>query len=416
MAMRRNDLTVSWSVQGNTKGEYIIKMEYESLKAFGWTADWQPKWLSVAEKYDGDRLKEGGYGAEVADGVHGFNGAARADGIEPARIVADYGQKYEIRSERGTSWAALSGKARLRCKEQRSYPGVGDWVAVKMMNEGDDAVIHEVLERKSLIVRQAAGFETKEQVIAANVDTLFIVCALNHDFNVRRIERYLIMAWNSGVNPVIVLSKSDLCEDVPSYVAETEMIAPGVPIISVSAHLGIGRERLEAYVSPGTTIALAGSSGSGKSTLINWLTGAEIQLTQEVREEDSRGRHTTTHRELFLLPQGGVLIDTPGMRELSIWDNDGGLERTFEDIEHLKEDCLFSDCQHRREKGCAVLQAVQDGTLDQKRLDNYHKMQREIQFQMRKERIAAKKNASRSSTGPKSGQRDRRGWRREIEE
>ncbi|WMT38850.1 ribosome small subunit-dependent GTPase A [Paenibacillus sp. D2_2] len=368
-------------------------MENHQLEAFGWTTEWQPKWRNIAEQYS----------------IKGQ--------IEPARIVADHGQKYEIRSERGTSWATLSGKARLKASEQRSYPGVGDWVAVKMMNEGDDAIIHEIVDRKSLIARQAAGFETKEQIIAANVDTLFIVCALNYDFNVRRLERYLIMAWNSGVNPIIVLSKSDLCEDIPSFIAETELIAPGVPVISVSAHLGIGRDQLETYVYPGTTIALAGSSGSGKSTIINWLTGAELQLTQEVREDDSRGRHTTTHRELFLLPQGGVLIDTPGMRELSIWDDDGGFERTFEDIEKLKEQCQFSDCQHRHEKGCAVLHAIDEGELDRKRLDNYHKMQREIRFQMRKERIAAKRNEGRSSTSSsKSGKRNRQSWRKEIEE
>jgi len=365
-------------------------LENHQLEAFGWTTEWQPKWRNIAEQYS----------------IKGQ--------IEPARIVADHGQKYEIRSERGTSWATLSGKARLKASELRSYPGVGDWVAVRMMNEGDDAIIHEIVERKSLIARQAAGFETKEQIIAANVDTLFIVCALNHDFNVRRLERYLIMAWNSGVNPVIVLSKSDLCEDIPSYIAETELIAPGVPVISISAHLGIGRELLESYVYPGTTIALAGSSGSGKSTMINWLTGTDQQLTQDVREDDSRGRHTTTHRELFLLPQGGVLIDTPGMRELSIWDDDGGLERTFEDIERLKEQCQFNDCEHRHEKGCAVLRAIDEGQLDRKRLDNYHKMQREIRFQMRKERIAAKRNSSTSSS--KSGRRNRQGWRKEIEE
>lgn len=367
------------------------KIQRTELIEFGWTASWDQKWEDVMSTFN----------------------HAEKETLRPARITTDYGQKYGILTAEGNKFGSLSGKARALFSEG-SKPGVGDWVIVKTNGDYDDALIHGVLERNSVISRQAAGFETKEQIIAANVDTLFIVCALNGDYNSRRLERYLIMAWNSGVNPVIVLSKSDLCEDLSSYLTETEAIAPGVPVIPVSAHYELGKEDLEVYTGSGKTVALVGSSGSGKSTMINWLTGESHQMTQEVREEDSRGRHTTTHREMFRLPEGGILIDTPGMRALSIWDDGEGISRTFEDIEQLAQQCRFTDCQHLKEVGCAVRVAIQTGELETKRLENYHKMLREIQFQVKKEAVAAKKstrNAKHSTTRDKKG-----GWRKEIED
>ncbi|WP_211745849.1 ribosome small subunit-dependent GTPase A [Paenibacillus sp. Marseille-Q4541] len=366
----------------------------KTLECWGWTEQWDQKWEKALEiiKADEDQIRA----------------------FEAARVVADFGQKYGIITSKGSRFASLTGKFRQKLNEGESKPGVGDFIVITSHGAEDDARVHAVLERSSVIARQAAGFETKEQIIASNVNTLFIVCALNGDYNVSRLERYLILAWNSGANPVIVLSKSDLCDDIESRLAETQSIAPGVPVFAVSARLGLGREQLEKYACSGQTVALTGSSGCGKSTIINWLTGREDQMTQEVREDDSRGRHTTTHRELFLLPDGGVIIDTPGMRELSIWDDGDGVSRTFDDIEQLAKQCFFDDCQHGQEKGCAVREAIDEGKMDPSRLINYQKMQREIAYQLRKEAVASKKNSKIAKNEPRRQKRG--GWRGEVEE
>lgn len=326
--------------------------------------------------------------------------------VEPGRIVADHGHKYRVITKRGEGWAEMSGKLLHEITDRSDHPAVGDWIALRYFSESEkDGIIHGILPRSSRISRRAAGSVPVEQMIAANVDVLLLVAALNFDFNLRRLERYLVMAWNSGASPVILLSKADLCEDPEHFVRETENIAPGVPVIAVSAIKDQGREELESLLRPGMTIALTGSSGAGKSTILNWLAGEEMQLTQGIRENDSRGRHTTTHREMFVLPQGAVMIDTPGMRELQLWDDaGGGWSEVFTDIEEFASQCRFGDCRHEREAGCAVQEALRNGELERKRFDNYRKTQRELKYQASKEQTrqrnerkpAAKKEARRS--------------------
>lgn len=341
-----------------------------------------------------------------------FDGIGLAD-ASPGRVVADHGHKYRIVTLRGEGWAELSGRIQHELGDRSAFPAVGDWIAVRLMAEGGtDGIIHGILPRASRISRRAAGSVPTEQMIAANVDVLLLVAALNLDFNLRRLERYLVMAWNSGANPVILLSKADLCDDPERYVRETESIAPGVPVIAVSAKEDRGREQLEALLRPGMTVALTGSSGAGKSTILNWLAGKEIQDTQEIREDDSRGRHTTTHRELFILPQGAVMIDTPGMRELGLWEDGGGWSEAFTDIEELGRNCRFADCRHEREEGCAVKAAVDSGELDPKRLENYRKTERELKYQASKEQVRQRND--RKGKGKKDARRGKGEERRRL--
>jgi ribosome biogenesis GTPase len=235
-----------------------------------------------------------------------------------------------------------------------------------------------VLPRKSAFIRKSPFNETKPQVLAANVDVVFIVAGLDNDFNLRRIERYLTLGWESGAQPVVLLTKADLCDDVDARVAEVEAIAFGVPVHAVSAPRGDGVDTVRSYVPPGRTAGLLGSSGVGKSTLVNALVGHELLPTQPVRESDSEGRHTTTHRELVLLPEGGLVLDTPGMRELQLWDADEGIAATFDDVEALIAQCRFTDCSHGEEPGCAVREAIKEGTLDKERFESWEKLQREL--------------------------------------
>lgn len=310
------------------------------------------------------------------------------DKYEVGRILLEHKHIYRIICNDGEYVAELSGKFRHEALSKGDYPAVGDWVYIKKLEEENKAIIHRVLQRKSSFARQEAGNRTVEQIIAANVDYLFLVNALNHDFNVRRIERYLLLAYESGAMPVIVLTKSDLCEDVEQKILETEVIAIGVPIFAVDSLQQAGIEFLHQFVAPGKTIALVGSSGAGKSTLLNALMGAEVAKTGGVREEDSKGRHTTTHRELFQLSSGGLVIDTPGMRELQLWEGSGAIHATFSDIEEFAKECRFRDCEHNSEPGCAVRMAIDDGIIAAERLQNYKKLQREIAYTMRKQNLA----------------------------
>lgn len=309
----------------------------------------------------------------------------KEQGYQAGRVALEHKKMYRVLSEDGEYLAEVSGKMRFNAVERGDYPAVGDWVVISARPLEQKATIHAVLPRRSKFSRKVAGLTTEEQIVASNVDTIFLVNALNADFNVRRIERYILSAWESGANPVIILSKADLCDDIPRMISEVESVALGVPILPISAEKNIGLDLLEPYLCEGKTIALLGSSGVGKSTLTNALMGYQKQEVKEVRKGDDHGRHTTTHRELIILEQGGILIDTPGMRELQLWEADEGLSQGFSDVESLAENCKFRDCTHQKEPGCAVQEAISNGTLDSERYSSYIKLQKELAYLERKE-------------------------------
>ena len=309
-------------------------------------------------------------------------------GLVPARVFRDLGV-YTVSTGDRELPAAASGRL-WRGDESAGRPAVGDWVAVRLPTLPEEpGLIRAILPRKSKFSRKAAGSRTEEQVVAANVDTVFLVTGLDGDYSLRRIERYLAVAWESGSDPVVVLNKADLAPNLDAVLREVEAVALGVPIHAVSARAGEGIDALAAYLKPGKTVSLLGSSGVGKSTIINRLLGSDIQRVREVRESDQTGKHTTTHRELFLVPTGGLVLDTPGMRELQLWDADEGIEAAFADIQELAEECRFGDCTHNGEPGCAVEEAVEAGTLDPARLESWRKLQREQhQVHLRQDALA----------------------------
>jgi ribosome biogenesis GTPase / thiamine phosphate phosphatase len=302
----------------------------------------------------------------------------------PARVVAQQRKYWRVAGDFGECWAEASGKLRLAADEGADWPAVGDWLAVEVHGDEVAAVIQEVLPRRSKFVRKSPGKKMEEQVIAANVDTALLVSALDGDFNPRRVERYLAQCWESGAKPVIVLNKADACAEVREKAAEMERAAVGTAVCVLSARTGQGFGELEEFLRPGQTLVLLGSSGVGKSTIANRLLGEAVQEVQPVRESDSRGRHTTTSRELFVLPGGALLMDTPGLREMQLWDAEDGVAQTFSDIDTLATQCRFVDCRHEEEPGCAVQAAVNAGTLDAARLENRRKLLREQEFLRRK--------------------------------
>jgi ribosome biogenesis GTPase / thiamine phosphate phosphatase len=309
-------------------------------------------------------------------------------GLVPGRVMRELRGAYELATgdpERPEMAASPAGRL-WHGEEGMGAPAVGDWVAVRPpASPSEPGLIRAVLPRRSKFSRKAAGARTDEQVVAANVDTVFLMMGLDRDFNPRRIERYLAAGWESGAEPVLVLSKADLADegpDGPNGIAErvrvVEEVALGaVPVLPVSARTGQGVAALAPFLLPGRTVSVLGSSGVGKSTLINHLLGREVQRTSEVRASDDRGRHTTTHRALFITPSGALLLDTPGMRELQLWEADEGLGTVFADIEELAEGCRFSDCAHEGTPGCAVEAAVAAGGLDPGRLESWRKLQKE---------------------------------------
>ncbi|SFS58828.1 ribosome small subunit-dependent GTPase A [Marininema halotolerans] len=306
----------------------------------------------------------------------------QADRMVKGRVTLEHRHLYRVQVEGGERLASISGKLRHQAVGRDGFPAVGDWVVLREGGDGR-AVIDAILPRKSKFTRREAGFHIDEQIVAANVDTVFLVMGLDQDFNLRRLERYLTVAWESGAMPVIVLTKADLCEDPDEKRMQVEQVALGVPVHVVSAFNGEGIDCMKRYLEYGRTVALTGSSGVGKSTLINRLADQELLATGEVRA-DGRGRHTTTHRELVLLPEGGLLLDTPGMRLLKVWENEGGVDHTFADILTWAEQCKFSDCCHEMEPGCAVQEAIDQGVLDSSRLQNYRKLGRELAYLERK--------------------------------
>jgi ribosome biogenesis GTPase len=302
--------------------------------------------------------------------------------VFPGRIIADYGQILRVITEKGE----LSVNRPISKIEDGLRIAVGDWVALQYSQETGAHDIRAVLIRMTKFSRAAAGIELKEQIVAANVDTIFLIQSLNKDFNIRRLERYMITAWESGARPVVVLTKSDCCGDVENKLSIVNTVFPGVEVHAISCLTGEGISDIRKYLAPGKTVALLGSSGVGKSTLLNYLAGKELLKTGEVREDDDRGRHTTTHRELFLLPEGGLILDTPGMRSLSLWEADTGMEAMFGDVEKLVTQCRFFDCKHEKEPGCAIKEALNNGTLERRRWESWSKLQKEmVNFEHRKE-------------------------------
>lgn len=292
-----------------------------------------------------------------------------------ARVIAQYRGKYKIVTEQGEMLAEISGKLRYDTEELAQYPAVGDYVMVGMQSEF--AVIHQVLTRKSLFVRKAVGMSGQAQPVAANVDIVFLCMSLNQNFNLNRMERYLSIAWDSGATPVIVLTKSDLCDDLPQAIAQVEKISCFSDVMTLSMFDTDICEKFQPYFRKNQTCAFIGSSGVGKSTLINTLLGDAVIETQEIGRGD-KGRHTTTGREMFPCPLGGVVIDTPGMREMGAESAD--LSKTFAEIDELAQHCHFRDCTHTNEPGCAVLAAVESGELDRRRLESYHKLEQETSY------------------------------------
>jgi ribosome biogenesis GTPase len=300
------------------------------------------------------------------------------EGLVPGRVIREHRGRYRVMTEGGEVVGTASGRMRLDALGKSDLPGVGDWVALRPPSSDGRAYVQAVIPRRSAFKRRAAGDENVEQVLASNVDTVFLVSGLDHDFNPRRIERYVVLAWESGARPVVVLNKSDLRADFDECRREIEALAPGVTVLAISTREPESLAVLDPYLRPGRTVGLLGSSGVGKSTLLNRLLGEDVQTTRAVRETDQRGRHTTTSRHLFVLPSGALVIDTPGMRELQLWESDDGLAATFDDVESLAARCRFRDCTHESEPGCAVREATEAGTLPAERLDSFRKLSGEL--------------------------------------
>jgi ribosome biogenesis GTPase len=324
-------------------------------------------------------LEEVGWTAALAEAF----APHAAEGLVPGRVSLEHTHIYRVITADGEVLARVSGRLRHQAAVRVDFPAVGDWVALDRPAGDGEATIHAVLPRKSRFSRRAAGDPTEEQLVAANIDTVFLVSGLDRDFNLRRLERYLLVAFDSGASPVIVLNKADLADDLEARLEEARSLAGGAPVHAISTRVEGSVDVLRRYLGTGQTGALLGSSGVGKSTIVNRLIGHDRLRTRDVRESDSRGRHTSTARQLVILPGAGVLIDTPGMRELQLWESTEGLAAAFADIDERAAECRFRDCRHRREPGCAVRRAIDAGEVPASRLDSYHKLQDEQAHQAR---------------------------------
>jgi ribosome biogenesis GTPase / thiamine phosphate phosphatase len=350
---------------------------------------------------NGYSLSELGWNRHVSESFAGCEAA----GLIPLRVAGEYREYYTAWGEGGEYLCEVTGKFRYSSSGRQDFPAVGDWVAAAVVPEQQDrAMIHAVLPRRSLFSRKAAGEVTDEQPAAANIDLLCIVTGLDDNYSLRRIERYAVLAWESRAEPVVLLNKADLREDAHLLRAEVEDSFPGTRVIVLSAANGTGMDEVRSLMGRGLTAAFVGSSGVGKTTIVNSLLGSSRFAVNEVSSLGSRGRHTTTRREMVLLETGGLVIDTPGMRELQLWVHEGGdgLERTFEDIELLSRSCRFRDCRHGQEPGCAVRAALESGELDEKRFKSYLKLKREQAYaearqsaKVRMEKSAKRKEISR---------------------
>lgn len=305
--------------------------------------------------------------------------ATMFEGFYLGRVSIQHRDLYKVITENGEITAEVSGKLAFLAKDNADYPAVGDWVMVDRLEDSSGhAIIHHILRRKSIFQRKAAGTSQECQIVAANIDTVFICMSLNNNFNLRRLERYLSIAWDSMATPVVVLTKADLCTDIDAKLAEVSSIALGVDVLVTTSMKDDGYTAVSNYIGHGKTIAFIGSSGVGKSTLINRLLDQDFLATREIDGAD-KGRHATTRRQLIVLPKGGVVIDTPGMRELQLESAD--LSKSFADIEELAQRCRFSDCTHQKEPGCAVREAITKGLLSAARLESFKKLQIEMNYQ-----------------------------------
>lgn len=334
-------------------------------------------------------------------------------GETAARVSLEHNHVFRVLSAQGEQLAELAGRMRHEAENRSEMPAVGDWVLMRpAMAEGARPQIRAILPRRSVFSRKSAGRGTEEQIVASNIDTVFLVSALDQDFNARRIERYLVMSRQSGAQPVIVLNKADLPVNIDRIMKDIDSVAPNVPVHAVQAKgNGANVDSLRSYLTIGRTVALLGSSGVGKSTIINALAGQDLLKTAEVRESDGRGRHTSVHRQLLVLDDGGVVIDTPGMREIQLWDADDSVDEVFPEIEARASDCRFRDCRHDSEPGCAVKAAVADGTVDADRYESFIKLQHErdafIAKQEVRGQIQQKRDAKMGSKAMKALQKER---------
>lgn len=317
-----------------------------------------------------------------------LKGGFDLDHTTTGRVTAQFQHMYTVTTEDAAFTCGISGKFRHEAMSERDYPVIGDFVEFTVREHGQGTV-RRLLERRTVLSRTAAGNETREQLICANVDYILITMAVGHDFNLRRLERYSLAAWETGAIPLIVLTKADQVTDVAPLVQDIQLTTPGIDVFPVSSITGDGVEALRTSLPSGSTLVLVGSSGVGKSTLTNALAGKTLAETQAVRESDERGKHTTTHRELFRVDDF-FIIDTPGMREFGLWDGADHLDDTFSDIEELSERCRFRDCSHQAEPGCAVRDAIATGALDKKRYASYVKLERELRYAEKRQAEAAR--------------------------